>query len=95
VGFCSDPVAPGEDALLRESLLSSVEVQSAREGSDEQQPKKSQGWIKLTVLALAYVWPDTPGLKLRTLISVLLVIAVRILNIAVRCCCCCCCCCCC
>ena len=79
VAHCSDPVIPGEEDLLRESLLSSVEVQGG-----EEELNKSQGWVKLIILAMAYVWPDTPGLKLRTLASVLLVVIVRLLNIAVR-----------
>jgi len=67
-----------EEDTLRDPLLSSVDVQD-----EENSGKKPQGWYRLIMLALAYVWPDTVLLKLRTLLSVILVLIVRGLNLLV------------
>lgn len=66
--------------MLRESLLSSVAVDIGGEGAER---KKAQSWLKLCVLALAYVWPDTIGLKARTLVCVVLIVLMRGLNLMV------------
>lgn len=65
--------------MLREALLSSVEV----DNSSGEDGKQQQGWIKLIWLAMSYVWPDTFCLKLRTIASIVLVLFVRCLNILV------------
>eukprot|EP00873_Tetraselmis_striata_P028768 jgi/Tetstr1/449032/TSEL_003800.t1 len=69
-----------EEEVLRESLLSSVAVDIGGEGAER---KKAQSWLKLCVLALAYVWPDTIGLKARTLVCVVLIVLMRGLNLMV------------
>jgi hypothetical protein len=81
IGACITGSGPSEqeEEVLRESLLSSVEVDDGNEATE----KKKQSLLKLCVLALAYVWPDTLGLKMRTLVAMFLLILMRGLNLMV------------
>ncbi|KAK9816458.1 hypothetical protein WJX72_000550 [[Myrmecia] bisecta] len=64
-----------EDAALKEALL----------GRDPENPaeKKKRSWYSLLLTAALYVWPDTPMLQLRAVLCVMIVVFIRLLNLAV------------
>ena len=64
-----------EDDLLKQSLLQPVDPEAGE--------KKSRSWPSLLLTAIVYVWPDTPGLRLRAILCIVIIAAMRLLNLAV------------
>jgi ATP-binding cassette subfamily B (MDR/TAP) protein 6 len=64
---------------LREPLLPAADVEAG--AAARRAPRRS--WIALTGEALRYIWPDTLALRARAVACLAVVVAVRVLNLAV------------
>jgi len=69
-----------EEHILREALLAA--------GTDPEAPvdssrKRKRSWYSLLGTAVAYVWPDSVFLQLRAFACVILILIMRVLNLAV------------
>ncbi len=69
-----------EEHILREALLAA--------GTDPEAPvdssrKRRRSWYSLLGTAVAYVWPDSVFLQLRAFSCVILILIMRVLNLAV------------
>ena len=77
---CCRPLQAEEEDILREALLTS--------GTDPEAPvdssrKRRRSWYSLLGTAITYVWPDSPILQLRAFTCILLILIMRVLNLAV------------
>ena len=77
---CCRPLQAEEEDILREALLAS--------GTDPEAPvdssrKRRRSWYSLLGTAITYVWPDSPILQLRAFTCILLILIMRVLNLAV------------
>ncbi len=78
--ICFRPLQSDEEHILREALLAS--------GTDPEAPvdssrKRKRSWYSLLGTAVAYVWPDSVVLQLRAFACVILILIMRVLNLAV------------
>ncbi|KAL0050286.1 hypothetical protein WJX82_008140 [Trebouxia sp. C0006] len=74
------PLQSDEEHILREALLAA--------GTDPEAPvdssrKRKSSWYSLLGTAVAYVWPDSVFLQLRAFACVILILIMRVLNLAV------------
>lgn len=74
------PLQSDEEHILREALLAA--------GTDPEAPvdssrKRTRSWYSLLGTAVAYVWPDSVHLQLRAFTCVILILIMRVLNLAV------------
>ncbi len=74
------PLQSDEEHILREALLAA--------GTDPEAPvdssrKRRRSWYSLLGTAVAYVWPDSVFLQLRAFTCVILILIMRVLNLAV------------
>jgi len=74
------PLESDEEHILREALLAA--------GTDPEAPvdssrKRKRSWYSLLGTAVAYVWPDSVFLQLRAFTCVILILIMRVLNLAV------------
>ena len=77
---CCRPLQAEEEDLLREALLAS--------GTDPEAPvdssrKRRRSWYSLLGTAITYVWPDSVILQLRAFTCIVLILIMRVLNLAV------------
>ena len=77
---CCRPLQSDEEHILREALLAA--------GTDPEAPadssrKRRRSWYSLLGTAVAYVWPDSVFLQLRAFACVILILIMRVLNLAV------------
>ncbi len=77
---CCRPLQSDEEHILREALLAA--------GTDPEAPvdssrKRKRSWYSLLGTAVAYVWPDSVLLQLRAFACVILILVMRVLNLAV------------
>ena len=75
ISFTCRKAPQEEDDLLKQSLLQPVDPEAGE--------KKSRSWPSLLLTAIVYVWPDTPGLRLRAILCIVIIAAMRLLNLAV------------
>ncbi|KAK9823014.1 hypothetical protein WJX81_007044 [Elliptochloris bilobata] len=84
VAECLRAPSAGEAAVLKQALLSggsgAVPAQSL---STDSRRKRTRPWWALLVTAVAYVWPTTPLQQLRAALCVVLLGAMRLINLAV------------
>ncbi|KAI3430799.1 hypothetical protein D9Q98_009211 [Chlorella vulgaris] len=78
VEYRKPPPGSTEAELEREALLSSADVER---GSGRKRAKQS--WIALVGVAAKYMWPETLGLQVRAWVCVVLIVIMRLLNLAV------------
>lgn len=74
------PLKQDEENVLRETLLAS--------GTDPEAPvdssrKRRRSWYSLLGTAVAYVWPEGTILQLRAFLCIILILIMRVLNLAV------------
>ena len=79
-GLCCRPLQSDEEEVLREALLAS--------GTDPEAPadstrKRKRSWYSLLGTAVTYVWPDRIALQLRAFTCIILILIMRVLNLAV------------
>ncbi|KAK9864361.1 hypothetical protein WJX84_009107 [Apatococcus fuscideae] len=64
-----------EEDLLKQALLQPADPEAGE--------KKPRSWPSLLLTAIVYVWPDTPGLQVRAVLCVFIIVIMRLLNLAV------------
>ena len=74
------PLQQEEEQILREALLAS--------GTDPEAPvdssrKRRRSWYSLLGTAVAYVWPEGTILQLRAFMCIIIILIMRVLNLAV------------
>ncbi|RMZ56656.1 hypothetical protein APUTEX25_002745, partial [Auxenochlorella protothecoides] len=77
-------VDPAEDEALMESLLGDVEAPvGASTHWTLASKNRKHSWVSLLAIAAKYMWPEDVWLQVRASVCVLLVVAIRLLNLAV------------
>ena len=74
------PLQQEEEEILREALLASG---TAPEAPVDSSRKRRRSWYSLLGTAVAYVWPEGTILQLRAFLCIILILIMRVLNLAV------------
>jgi hypothetical protein len=71
-----------EEDALREALLHESSSTTDPESSTKR-PSRKSSWVSLVGVAARYMWPTGLGLQIRASVCVVLIVVVRLLNLAV------------
>lgn len=83
LSMCRPAPAPEADAALREALLSAPDGVTDAESGGDRKRKRNRSWLSLVGTAARYMWPTGLGLQIRAVVCVLLIVILRLLNLAV------------